>query len=332
MDQKEKSVVKFVKKNNILRTKKQLWTLDKIESIYNYPFIDLLLYAQKKHRENFPPNQIELASLLSIKTGGCPEDCSYCPQSAKFETNLKAKKMMSLNEVIDNAKIAKKAGAKRFCMGAAWRSPKDKDLKNVVQMVKEVKNLGLESCVTLGMLKKSQAICLKNAGLDYYNHNLDTSPDYYNNIISTRNYEDRLETLNIIREVGIKVCCGGIVGMGESRDQRVGLINQLANLDPYPESVPINNLVSVKGTPLELQEPIDPIEFVRTIAVTRITMPKAVVRLSAGRDQLGDAVQSLCFIAGANSIFYGEKLLVTDNSGISEDVKLLKKLGIKSKL
>jgi biotin synthase len=302
-----------------------------VAALFELPFNDLMWKAQQVHRANFDANEVELATLLSIKTGGCPEDCGYCPQAARYDTGLTAQKMMPVEEVVAAAQAAKDSGATRFCMGAAWRSPKDRDLDAVEDMVKAVKALGLETCATLGMLKEEQAERLKTAGLDYYNHNLDTAPEFYGDIITTRDYQDRLDTLGHVRQAGLKVCCGGIVGMGESRQQRAGLIAQLANLNPYPESVPINHLVAVEGTPLADQEALDPLEFVRTIAVARITMPKARVRLSAGRRQLGEGVQTLCYLAGANSIFYGDKLLVTGNPEVEEDRALLNRLGIRSK-
>jgi biotin synthase len=309
----------------------QRWPVDDVAALFDLPFNDLLFRAQQVHRENFDPNQVELATLLSIKTGGCPEDCGYCPQAARYDTGVQAQKLLELETVLTAARAAKEQGATRFCMGAAWRGPKDRDLDHVEAMVRGVKELGLEACATLGMLEDGQAERLKAAGLDYYNHNLDTAPEFYNNIISTRDYENRLDTLEKVRGAGIKVCCGGIVGMGESRRQRAGLIAQLANMDPYPESVPINNLVQVEGTPLHGTDKIDPLEFVRTIAVARITMPKARVRLSAGRREMGDAVQAMCFLAGANSIFYGEKLLTTGNPDVDADRELLAKLGMHSK-
>jgi biotin synthase len=304
------------------------WQLDDIVALFNLPFHDLLFRAQQMHRQHFDPTEVELATLLSIKTGGCAEDCGYCPQSAHHDAGVKAQKMLELETVLDAARQAKASGATRFCMGAAWREPKDRDLEQVEQMVREVKALGLETCATLGMLGDGQAERLKDAGLDYYNHNLDTAPEFYGNVITTRDYKDRLDTLERVRGVGIKVCCGGIVGMGESRRQRAALIAQLANLTPYPESVPVNNLVQVEGTPLHGTEPLDPLEFVRTIAVARITMPKARVRLSAGRREMGEAVQALCFLAGANSIFYGDKLLTTGNPDADADRALLEKLGM----
>ena len=304
------------------------WRVADVEALYDLPFLDLLFAAQRVHREHFDPNEIQLSTLLSIKTGGCPEDCAYCPQSASFDTGVEASKLMPLAEVVQAAQAAKAQGATRFCMGAAWRSPKDRDIERVSEMVREVKALGLETCMTLGMLEAPQAHALKDAGLDYYNHNLDSDPGFYGSIISTRTYQDRLDTLGHVREAGINVCCGGIVGMGETRAQRAGLIAQLANLDPYPESVPINNLVQVPGTPLAGTEALDPFEFVRTIAVARITMPRAMVRLSAGREQMDEAVQALCFAAGANSIFYGDKLLTTSNPQAQRDRTLLGRLGM----
>ena len=307
------------------------WTVEDIVALFNLPFNDLIFRAQQVHREHFDPNEVELATLLSIKTGGCPEDCGYCPQAARYDTGVTAQKILPLDTVLQAAREAKSHGATRFCMGAAWREPKDRDLEHVEEMVREVKALGLETCATLGMLGEGQAEKLKAAGLDYYNHNLDTAPEFYSNIISTRDYQNRLDTLDRVRNVGIKVCCGGIVGMGETRLQRAGLIAQLCNLDPYPESVPVNNLVQVEGTPLHGTDPIDPLEFVRTVAVARITMPTSRVRLSAGRRQMSEAVQSLCFLAGANSIFYGDKLLTTGNPEVEQDRALLDKLGMHSR-
>jgi biotin synthase len=306
------------------------WTPERILALFELPFNDLLFRAQQVHREHHAPNQVQLSTLLSIKTGGCAEDCGYCPQSAHHETGLKASKLMDVDTVLEAAQAAKDSGATRFCMGAAWREPKDRDMEAVAEMIRGVKAMGLETCVTLGMLKKEQAHALKDAGLDYYNHNLDTSPEFYDHIIGTRTYEDRLDTLANVRDAGLHVCCGGIVGMGESRSDRAGLIAQLAALSPQPESVPINNLVQVPGTPLEGTEPIDPFEFVRTIAVARITMPKAMVRLSAGREQMDDALQALCFLAGANSIFYGDRLLTTENPQAERDRALLARLGLQA--
>jgi len=304
------------------------WSVSQVEELYNLPFQTLMSRAAKVHHENFPEGDIELATLLSIKTGGCPEDCSYCPQAARYHTGVEATKLMDLEEVLEAARAAKAAGSNRFCMGAAWREPKDRDIEKVATMIREVKAMGLETCATLGMLEKTQAQALSEAGLDYYNHNLDTSEDFYGSIIKTREYQDRLDTLGNVRESGMSVCCGGIIGMGETRRQRASLIARLANLSPYPESVPINHLVPMPGTPLENQAPLDPLEFVRTIAVARITMPKSRVRLSAGRQNMSEAVQALCFMAGANSIFYGDKLLTTGNPDWERDQALLGKLGI----
>jgi len=292
------------------------------------PFADLLFKAQQIHREHFDPNQVQLSTLLSIKTGGCSEDCGYCPQSAFHNAGVENRKMLELDAVITAAKAAQQAGADRFCMGAAWREPSAEDMESVVEMVKAVRGLGMETCATLGMLNDAQTTQLKDAGLDYYNHNLDTSPEFYGDIISTRDYQDRLDTLERVRKAGMHVCSGGIVGMGENLTQRAGLIAQLANMNPYPESVPINNLVKVEGTPLADTAEIDPLDFVRTIAVARITMPTARVRLSAGRQQMSDAVQALCFLAGANSIFYGEQLLTTGNPEVERDRALMDKLGM----
>ncbi len=306
------------------------WTVAQVEDLYALPFMDLLHQAQQVHRAHFDPNEVQLSTLLSIKTGGCSEDCGYCPQSAHHEGSVEAGKLMALDEVLEAAKAARQQGATRFCMGAAWRSPKERDMERVSEMVREVRALGLETCMTLGMLDAEQAAALKTAGLDYYNHNLDSAPDFYGNIITTRTYQERLDTLQKVRDAGINVCCGGIVGMGESRLQRAGLIAQLANLDPYPESVPINNLVAVPGTPLADEAPIDPFEFVRTIAVARITMPRSMVRLSAGREQMDEALQALCFFAGANSIFYGDRLLTTNNPQAECDRKLMARLGLRT--
>ena len=306
------------------------WSVDAIEALFNLPFPDLMHQAQTIHRENFDPTHVEFATLLSVKTGGCPEDCNYCPQAARFDTGVEASKLMELEAVIDAAKRAQAAGATRFCMGAAWRSPKDRDIEKVAELVRGVKALGLETCATLGMLEDGHAQTLQSAGLDYYNHNLDSAPDFYGDIITTRHFQDRLDTLSRVRSAGVKVCSGGIVGMGETRRQRAGLVAELANLSPYPESVPINNLVKVEGTPLANQADLDPFEFVRTIAVARITMPTARVRLSAGRQQMGDAIQALCFLAGANSIFYGDKLLTTGNPDTEADVNLMARLGMKA--
>jgi biotin synthase len=305
-----------------------LWSVAAIEALLSLPFNDLLHRAQTVHRAHFDPNKIELATLLSVKTGGCPEDCGYCPQSVHFDTGVEASKLMGVEAVREAALRAKASGATRFCMGAAWRAPKDRDIDAVAELVKTVKNIGLETCCTLGMLADGHAEQLRDAGLDYYNHNLDSAPDFYGDIITTRDYQDRLDTLERVRAAGVNVCSGGIVGMGESRAQRAGLLAQLANLTPYPESVPINNLVKVQGTPLAQEPDLDPFEFVRTIAAARITMPKARVRLSAGRQEMNEALQALCFLAGANSIFYGEKLLTTGNPDVELDRSLLARLGI----
>jgi len=306
------------------------WSVDAVVALFDLPFPELLYRAQTVHRAHFAPDRMQLSQLLSIKTGGCPEDCAYCPQSARYETGVQNQALLPLDEVVDAARKAKAGGATRFCMGAAWRGPKDRDLDPVLDMVRAVKALGMETCCTLGMLRPGQADKLKHAGLDYYNHNLDTAPDFYGDIISTREYEDRLDTLQQVRGAGINVCCGGIVGMGESRRQRAGLIAQLASLDPAPESVPINNLVQVEGTPLHGTQTLDPLEFVRTIAVARIAMPSSFVRLSAGRSTMSEAEQALCFMAGANSIFCGEKLLTTGNPDVDSDRALLDKLGMKA--
>ena len=306
--------------------------VDEIEALFALPFSDLLYRAHAVHRAHHAPNAVQLSTLLSIKTGGCPEDCGYCPQAARHHTGVVGEALLDVSDVVDAARAAKAAGATRFCMGAAWRGPKERDLAPVLGMVSAVKALGLETCCTLGMLKEGQAEQLKAAGLDYYNHNLDTAPEFYGDIVSTRDYEDRLETLDRVREAGLRVCCGGIVGMGESRRHRAGLIGQLASLSPPPESVPINHLVQVEGTPLHAklhgEAALDPLEFVRTIAVARIAMPRAMIRLSAGRRELGDAVQALCYFAGANSIFHGERLLTTGNPDVDADRALFDKLGL----
>ncbi|MDP2252662.1 MAG: biotin synthase BioB [Thiobacillus sp.] len=299
-----------------------------IEALFALPFADLMYQAQNVHRDRFDPNKIQLSTLLSIKTGGCSENCGYCPQSAHHDAGVDKQPMMKLDDVRAAASAARDAGASRFCMGAAWRGPKPSDLESVVEMVREVKALGLETCATLGMLKDGQAEQLKAAGLDYYNHNLDTAPDFYGDVITTRDYQDRLDTLERVRQAGLHVCCGGIVGMGESRTERAGLIAQLAALDPQPESVPINLLVRVEGTPLADAEALEPLEFVRTIAVARIALPKSLVRLSAGRQQMSDVMQALCFLAGANSIFYGDKLLTTGNPEWERDQRLFEALGL----
>lgn len=304
------------------------WTVKRVESLYALPFMDLLYQAQKAHRLHFDANEVQLSTLLSIKTGGCEEDCGYCSQSSKYDTGVKATKLMPLAEVLAAAKEAKAQGASRFCMGAAWKTPKERDMPKLTEMIKEVSALGMETCITLGSLNADQAHALSEAGLDYYNHNLDTSPDFYGTIITTRTYQDRLDTLQRVRDEGMRVCSGGIIGMGENRLQRAALIAQLANMSPYPESVPINNLVAIEGTPLAHVTPLDPLEFVRTIAVARITMPKARVRLSAGRERLDDALQTLCFAAGANSIFFGDRLLTTNNPQVEADKALFARLGI----
>jgi len=304
------------------------WTLEAIVELLGLPFNDLIRRAHEVHRQNFDPNKVQLSTLLSIKTGGCPEDCGYCPQSKRHDTGVENEPLMSLDAVLSAAQAAKANGATRFCMGAAWRGPKDRDLKEVLPLVKAVHDLGLETCATLGLLKDGQAEQLKEAGLDYYNHNLDTAPEFYGKVITTRDYQDRLDTLERVREAGLHVCSGGIVGMGENRRQRAALLAQLANLEPPPESVPINNLVQVEGTPLYGAPPLDPLEFVRVIAAARICMPKSHVRLSAGRQELGDGIQALCFFAGANSIFYGEKLLTTGNPQAAADRALMARLGI----
>ena len=316
----------------VAATTRRTWTLAELEALYALPFNDLMFQAQSVHRANFDPNAVQLSTLLSIKTGGCSEDCGYCSQSAHHDTGLEREKLLDIAEVVATAKAAKEAGATRFCMGAAWRGPKEKDLGAVTEMVREVKALGLETCVTLGILKPGQAEQLKDAGLDYYNHNLDTASEFYGQVITTHTHGDRLDTLAQVRDAGIHVCCGGIIGMGESRRVRAGLVLELANLDPQPESVPINMLVKVPGTPLaavvEQSGDLDPFEFVRTIAVARITMPASHVRLSAGRQELGEGMQALCFLAGANSIFYGDKLLTTGNPDVTADTALFAKLGL----
>ncbi|MDE1938307.1 MAG: biotin synthase BioB [Alphaproteobacteria bacterium] len=304
------------------------WSREELATLFALPFADLIFQAQTIHRRHFAPNEVQISTLLSIKTGGCPEDCGYCSQSASHETGLKASKLMDVSAVVADAKNAKQAGATRFCMGAAWRSPKDKDLDAVCEMVSEVKSLGMETCVTLGMLTPQQASKLRDAGLDYYNHNIDTSPEYYEQIITTRTFQDRLDTLEAVRAAGIHVCSGGIVGMGENEADRIGMIHALCTLPQHPESVPINMLMRVEGTKLADAESINALDFVRTIAVARIAMPKSFVRLSAGREYMSDEAQALCFLAGANSIFYGEKLLTTPNPEAHKDRQLLARLGI----
>jgi biotin synthase len=316
------------KKNAALTQAETRWSVAEIAALFELPFSDLIHRAQSVHRQHFDPNAVQVSTLLSIKTGGCSEDCSYCPQAARYHTDVESQDLMQLEQVIAAAQAAKDSGATRFCMGAAWRGPKQRDLEPVLKMVAEVKAMGLETCATLGMLKQGQAEQLKQAGLDYYNHNLDTAPEFYGDVITTRTYQDRLETLERVRKADINVCCGGIIGMGESRNQRAGLLAQLANMQRPPESVPINLLTQVEGTPLHGTEQLDLIEFVRTIAAARITMPQSYVRLSAGRQSMPEGIQALCFIAGANSIFYGEKLLTTGNPDVSADQALFSKLGI----
>jgi len=309
---------------------KHRWTLDEVLALYELPLMDLIWRAQGVHRENFDPNAIQRSTLLSVKTGGCSEDCSYCSQSARYETDTERERLMPLDEVVAAAKAAKAKGASRFCMGAAWKGPKDNDLDRVLDMVREVKALGMQTCVTLGMLRDGQAEKLKDAGLDYYNHNLDTDKEFYGQVIKTHTHDDRLDTLEQVRDAGINVCSGGIIGMGESRRNRAGLIVQLANLPQPPESVPINNLVPIPGTPLADKDRLDPFEFVRTIAAARITMPSSWVRLSAGRQEMTDELQTLCFLAGANSMFYGDRLLTTGNPDVDRDDQLFARLGVKA--
>ncbi|TXL01527.1 biotin synthase BioB [Methylococcaceae bacterium HT1] len=306
------------------------WQLEEVKSLFNQPFNDLLFQAQTIHRSHFDPNEVQISSLLSIKTGSCSEDCGYCPQSARYDSDLTPEALMPVDEVLKSAQQAKDQGASRFCMGAAWRSPKDKDIEHVVEMVQGVKAMGMETCVTLGMLTDQQTQTLKEGGLDYYNHNLDTSEDYYSEVITTRTYQDRLDTLGRVRDAGINVCCGGIVGMGENDTDRANLLIELANLPKHPESVPINMLVQVEGTPLMGSEQLDPFMFIRMIAVARILMPESRVRLSAGRTDMSDEMQALCFFAGANSIFYGDKLLTTDNPMTNHDLALFDRLGVRS--
>ncbi|GJM07927.1 MAG: biotin synthase [Lysobacteraceae bacterium] len=305
------------------------WTVDQIVELFNLPFSELIYRAATVHRQFFEPDQVQVSTLLSIKTGACPEDCKYCPQSAHYKTGLEVERLLELQTVVDKAKQAKAAGATRFCMGAAWRQPRDKDLDRVIDMVTEVRKLGMETCVTLGMLEAQQAQRLKEAGLDYYNHNIDTSEEYYSEVISTRKFDDRLQTLENVRQAGLNVCCGGIVGMGESVDDRASMLKTLANLPTHPQSVPINQLVRVAGTPYEDEKEVEALDMVRTIAVARIVLPKSMVRLSAGRSEMSDETQALCFLAGANSVFYGERLLTTDNPDEHHDQQLFKKLGVK---
>jgi biotin synthase len=304
------------------------WTVAEVEALFALPFANLMFRAQSSHREHHDPNAVQMSTLLSIKTGACPEDCKYCPQSVRYDTGLEREKLVPLDEVRTRAQAAKDAGATRFCMGAAWRSPKKRDVEAVAAMIREVRALGMETCATLGMLDAGQARELKDAGLDYYNHNVDTSPEFYGEIITTRTYQDRLDTLAAVREAGLNVCCGGIVGMGETPRDRASMLATLANLPQHPESVPINQLVRVPGTPLADGKAVDPFDFVRTIAVARVVMPKSSVRLSAGREAMSDEMQALCFLAGANSIFYGEKLLTTGNPDVTRDRELLERLGI----
>ena len=304
------------------------WTLEEVRAWFALPFADLVFHAQSVHRRHFDPNAVQVSTLLSIKTGACPEDCAYCPQSIRYDTRLDREELMAVEDVLARARAARDAGATRFCMGAAYRSPKDRDLRVVLEMVRGVRELGLESCATLGMLTREQALALKDAGLDYYNHNLDTSEAFYDRIISTRRFQDRLDTLEAVREAGINVCCGGILGMGETVEDRAALLHTLATLPQHPESVPINQLVQVEGTPLHGLPPLDPLDLVRTIATARLLMPASHLRLSAGRNEMSDAVQALCFLAGANSIFHGEKLLTTPNPGRDRDEELFARLGL----
>lgn len=304
------------------------WTVDQVKALFALPFNDLLFTAQQVHRQHFDANAVQVSTLLSIKTGACPEDCKYCPQSARYQTGLDSERLLAVETVMQRAREAKEAGSSRFCMGAAWRNPHERDMPALLQMVREVKSMGMETCMTLGMLTADQAVSLADAGLDYYNHNLDTSPEFYGDIITTRTYQDRLDTLQHVREAGMKICSGGIIGMGESARDRAGLLVQLANLSPQPESVPINMLVKVKGTPLAEQEEVDPFDFIRIIAVARILMPASHVRLSAGREKMNEQMQALCFLAGANSIFYGCKLLTTANASEDHDMRLFRRLGI----
>lgn len=305
------------------------WSLAEIQERFAWPFNDLVFQAQAIHRENFDPNRIQVSTLLSIKTGACPEDCAYCSQSAKYDTSLEREKLLPLAEVVEAARAAKEKGANRFCMGAAWRNPSDRNLERVIEMIQAVRGLGMQTCVTLGMLSREQAARLRDAGLDYYNHNLDTSPEFYGNVITTRTFRDRLDTLAHVREAGINVCSGGILGMGESGTDRARMLQELANMPEHPQSVPINMLVQVEGTPLFGEDELDPLEFVRSIAVARILMPRSYVRLSAGRSDMSDEMQALCFLAGANSIFYGERLLTTDNPAADHDQALFARLGMR---
>jgi biotin synthase len=328
LNESKSSISKKVAKDKVQRKTMHRWSVDDIVALYEMPFNDLMFKAQTIHREHHDANGVQVSTLLSIKTGGCSEDCGYCPQAARYNTEVENEPMLPIEEVLKAAQAAKDSGASRFCMGAAWRSPKQKDLEPVLKMIAEVKAMGLETCATLGMLKEGMATQLKEAGLDYYNHNLDTAPEFYGDVISTRTYEDRLDTLDSVREADINVCSGGIIGMGETRKQRAGLLAQFANMERPPESVPINLLTQVEGTPLHGTEALDPFEFVRTIAAARIVMPNSFVRLSAGRQSMPEGIQALCFMAGANSIFYGEKLLTTSNPEAETDQKLFKKLGL----
>jgi len=306
------------------------WTVDEVEALFALPFADLIHRAQTVHREHHAANTVQMSTLLSVKTGACPEDCAYCPQSVRYDTGLDREALMAVDDVVTRARTAREAGATRFCMGAAWRSPKKRDIEVMSAMIRGVRELGMETCATLGMLNKEQARELRDAGLDYYNHNIDTSPEYYDKINTTRDFQDRLDTLEAVREAGMNVCCGGIVGMGETVRDRARMLQVLANLEQHPESVPINQLVAVPGTPLADQAPIDPFDFIRTIAVARILMPSSAVRLSAGREQMSDELQALAFLAGANSIFYGEKLLTTGNPDVEHDRRLLDRLGMRT--
>lgn len=316
--------------NSTDSTVRHNWTTAEVEALFALPFNDLLFRAQMVHRQHFDPNEVQVSTLLSIKTGACPEDCKYCPQSARYQTDIEKERLMEVERVLDAAQKAKNAGSTRFCMGAAWKNPKQRDMPHLTEMIKGVKEMGLETCMTLGMLTADQAKELSQAGLDYYNHNLDTSPEFYGNIITTRTYQDRLDTLSHVRDAGMKICSGGIIGMGESANDRAGLLVELANLPTHPESVPINMLVKVKGTPLEEVEDVEPFDFIRLIAIARIMMPRSAVRLSAGRENMNEQMQALCFMAGANSVFYGCKLLTTPNPSEDKDMQLFKKLGINS--
>ncbi len=311
---------------------KKTWTLEQAQKLFELPFLELIYKAQTVHIKHFECSEVQVSTLLSIKTGTCPENCSYCPQSGHYKTGLQKQPLMDLSEVLSAAKLAKANGSTRFCMGAAWRGPSDKDLNTVCNMVSEVKKLGLETCATLGLLKDDQAQQLKEAGLDFYNHNIDTSPEFYEQIITTRKFQDRIDTLEHVRDAGLKVCCGGIIGMGETNEDRMSMLVVLANMDTPPESVPINQLIPIPGTPLEKQHPVDGFDFVRTIAVARIMMPDSYVRLSAGREQMSDELQALCFMAGVNSIFYGNKLLTADNAAPDRDASLFMRMGLKKQM